>query len=759
MNLNPLFFNKQSGNDSLKLLGLNQAVSQTYLFSDIIKVCEDELDGGANVKLKSSITDLIPNLNNLELSAPAESKLTFVIEKVIDSLDVNGVEIKSDLFKLDKANITHSEMVFNGEELKTFLNELNSLLQDVPEIANVKTETINKYSEKENDDEKTDDEILSPDSIINILQNNDSIKLILKTEGEKLTFVFSKTEQNSAADIETISDLSADALFGSDETNTGTESNLTMLQQQSQIPANGGKENKSTAGNEFYKIEIVHTALEPEETSTNRPGKLPFLFNARSLKVINDFLAKYASDTKNAEDSTNQNIIAGTNSNTADKTAGANVVAIKNSMPLNLQNSKTDTPFEPILNDDQEEQISILSNRPSQTFNESSDLKRKLVFINSAVKVEGENGAAQTKLVSANLVGNENELGQNYSAGTIAAKNNVQPDEQSQKEVFMFNTQRSMKDLLSNSEAPAKNKINDTAQQNISTATGGISVNNFEGSNLKIVKEVSASTEPTKNNRLDKKENKNEQKISVNKTASAEEQSIEQAVPSKENVNHNHASNDAGSFQNQSNAKQTSSHVNSESQSSQSVSSVNESISKADQSKDHTKNFVSEIGSNTEHKINHTVINKTKAMDDLSSFNETLKVIKTDELAAEINKYLQSNGKQSITFQLTPENLGKVKLMVDYADNQLQASIEVENEQVKQHVQSNIDQLKNNLQSSGVQINNINVSISSNEQKNHKHAVQKKKTFADPEEIKVNENKSSSETQKKMGYNTYEYLA
>lgn len=718
MNLNPLFFNKLPGNNNLKLLGFNQTSSQTYLFSDIIKVCEDELEGDPTVKLKSSLTDLIPNLNNLELSAPSESKLTFMIGKVINSLDENGVEIKSDQFKLDKANITHSEMAFNSEELKTFLNELNSLLRGVPEITNVKTETINKYSEKENDDEKTDDEILSPDSIINILQNNDSIKLILKTKGEKLTFVFSKNEQNSADDIET----SADALFGSDETNTGTESNLTVLQPQNQIPANGGNENKSPAGNEFYKIEIVHTALEPEETNTSRPGKLPFLFNARSLKVINDFLAKYTSENKNTVETLNQNVTTDASADDSFITAviepvnsasdAANVIPIKNNSQLNFLNTNADTPFEPIINDDQEEQISILSNRPSQTFNESSDLKRKLVFLNNSAKVEGESSSEQIKLVR-----NGNELGQNYSVGTIAAKNSVQPDEQSQKEVFIFNTQQSMKDLLNNSETP------------------------------------------TKNNRLDKKENKSEQKISAMKTASAEEQSIEQAVPSKENVNHNHASNDAGSFQNQSNAKQNSSHENSESQSSQSVSSVNESISKADQSKDHTRNFVFEIGSNTEHKIDRTVINKTKAMDDLSSFNETLKVIKTDELAAEINKYLQSNEKQSITFQLTPENLGKVKLMVDYADNQLQASIEVENEQVKQHVQSNIDQLKNNLQSSGVQINNINVSISSNEQKNHKHAVQKKKTFADPEEIKVNENKSSSETQKKMGYNTYEYLA
>ncbi|MBI1938182.1 MAG: flagellar hook-length control protein FliK [Ignavibacteriales bacterium] len=743
MNLNPLFFNKQPGNDSLKLLGLNQAASQTYLFSDIIKVCEEELDGGTNVKLKSSLTDIIPNLNNLELSAPAESKLTFVIEKVIDSLDVNGVEIKSDLFKLDKANITHSEIAFNSEELKTFLNELNSLLLDVPGITNIKTETVNKSSEKENidkDDEKTDGEILSPDSILSILQNNDSIKLILKTEGEKLTFAFSKTEPETAADIKTDSELSVDSLPGSEKVNSGTEQNLIASSQQQKqngisISGNQEKVDQTSARNEYYKIEIVHTELEEEKTSTDRAGKSPFLFNARSLKVINDFLAKYASDTKNAEGSIIQNILAGLNADnsfssiapgvetsgkTSNETAGANIITIKNSQSLNLQSG---TPFEPIVNDDQEEQISILSNRQIQTFNENSDLKRKLVFINSPAKTEANSSAAQTKLASTNLVGNENELEQNSSAGTFAVKNNANQDEQSQKEVFIFNTQRSMKDLLNSSDPSAKNKINDTTRETISTT--GV------------------------------------QKIDAKQSISTEQQNAEKTLQSKENILNNNVvynASDSGNSQNQSKAKQNSSHEDTDNQSASSAQTINENVSKTDQPKEHQRNFVFEINSNTEHKIDRSAVNKTKSMDDLNSFNETLKVIKTDELAVEINKYLQSNEKQSITFQLTPENLGKVKLMVDYADSQLHASIEVENEQVKQFVQSNIEQLKNNLQSSGVQISNINVSIS-NEQRDQKNFAPKKRNLADADEIKVNEKKSSSETQKKMGYNTYEYLA
>lgn len=776
MNLNPLFFNKLPGNDNLKLLGLNQASSQTYLFSDIIKVCEDELEGDPTVKLKSSLTDLIPNLNSLELSAPSESKLTFMIGKVINSLDENGVEIKSDQFKLDKANITHSEIAFNSDELKTFLNELNSLLNNVQGITNVKTETDYKSSETESGNDDAGEEILSPDSIINILQNYDSIKLIVKTEGEKLTFVFSKTDRDTADNIKTDSDSSIDALLPIEGTSSSSKPNLAALSTAANnsepvYTTNQNNAKQESASSGFYKIEIVHTALEQETANTSRAGKSPFLFNARSLHVINNFLAKYTSENKDTAETLNQNVTTDASADDFFITAviepvnsasdSANVIPIKNNSQLNLPNTNAGTPFEPILNDDQEEQISILGSRSSQAFNAESDLKRKLVFLNSTAKVEEESSSAQAKLAAANLDNKGNELEQNSSAGIFKITDKTNQEEQ-QKEIFMLNTRQSMKDLLNASDASAKNKINDAVQKNISTVdVENSTLNNSVAKNVESANNLAVSAEPVKNNRAERKENKSGQKIDAKQVISTEPQNGEKVFTSKENVRNDNVIpkvNDTNHSQNQSDAKHNDSHENSGSQSSPAVQAANENAAKADQSKEQTRNFVFEIGSNTEPKINRVDVNKTKTIEDLSSFNETLKVIKADEVITEINKYLQSNERQSITFQLTPENLGKVKLMVDYADNQLQASIEVENEQVKQHVQSSIEQLKSNLQSSGVQINNINVSISSNEQRYQKNSMPKKKNYSGADEIKVNAEKSS-ETQKKMGYNTYEYLA
>ncbi len=87
----------------------------------------------------------------------------------------------------------------------------------------------------------------------------------------------------------------------------------------------------------------------------------------------------------------------------------------------------------------------------------------------------------------------------------------------------------------------------------------------------------------------------------------------------------------------------------------------------------------------------------------------------------------------------------------------MQATIEVENEQIRQTVQSNIEQLKTTLHNNGIQINNLNVNLSNGEQKAHKQFSNKRKNYGGNTDSKV-EQKSDLTGKKKLGYNTYEYL-
>ncbi len=143
---------------------------------------------------------------------------------------------------------------------------------------------------------------------------------------------------------------------------------------------------------------------------------------------------------------------------------------------------------------------------------------------------------------------------------------------------------------------------------------------------------------------------------------------------------------------------------------------------------------------------------------ELKTTQEAPKTINTQEIIPEFTKILQNGEKQSMTFQLTPENLGKVKLIVELAENKIVTRIEVENEQVKQFIQSNVEQLKQNLQSSGIQLSSVNISLTESEQKFSKAFSPRKKMGEKVGKVKEVEDQTRP-AQKSFGYNTYEFLA
>jgi flagellar hook-length control protein FliK len=156
--------------------------------------------------------------------------------------------------------------------------------------------------------------------------------------------------------------------------------------------------------------------------------------------------------------------------------------------------------------------------------------------------------------------------------------------------------------------------------------------------------------------------------------------------------------------------------------------------------------------------INGNDSDKFKIAPELKTSPDVPKTIKTHEIIPEFTKIIRTGEKQSMTFQLTPENLGKVKLIVEMIDNHINTRIEVENEQVKQFIQSNVEQLKQNLQSSGIQLSSVNISLTESEQKFSKAFSQRKKSGERVSKVKINDEQARP-TQKSLGYNTYEFLA
>ncbi len=144
----------------------------------------------------------------------------------------------------------------------------------------------------------------------------------------------------------------------------------------------------------------------------------------------------------------------------------------------------------------------------------------------------------------------------------------------------------------------------------------------------------------------------------------------------------------------------------------------------------------------------------------LPSFKtEEARVISYSKLTDEISGIIKQNEVKTVILKLQPEELGKVKVVLDMVNNGIKANIEVGNEAVRQTVQSNIEQLKQNLIQQGIQLSSLNITLSDFNQKPNKTFDQKKLRNSEhfsKEEIRNIENRESAA--KKLGYNTYEYL-
>jgi flagellar hook-length control protein FliK len=134
------------------------------------------------------------------------------------------------------------------------------------------------------------------------------------------------------------------------------------------------------------------------------------------------------------------------------------------------------------------------------------------------------------------------------------------------------------------------------------------------------------------------------------------------------------------------------------------------------------------------------------------------KMVKSAEVIKEISRFISKQEKGSLSFDIKPEQLGKMKITLDTTEHVIKARIEVENEQAKQLIERNINKLHEELSENGIQLNSLNISLGYSKQ-------QKEEKEVDNNNQKHAENlgqmgEAEEETQKKtLGYNTYEYIA
>jgi flagellar hook-length control protein FliK len=141
--------------------------------------------------------------------------------------------------------------------------------------------------------------------------------------------------------------------------------------------------------------------------------------------------------------------------------------------------------------------------------------------------------------------------------------------------------------------------------------------------------------------------------------------------------------------------------------------------------------------------------------------NELSHAITKEDLIKNFSEIVKSAKEKSITLQLKPVELGKIKVTLSMLHNDsVKANIQVENHVIKQFVENNISQLYAQLGKSGLQFASVDVSVSQNpfakESKYGSNGHKKQKggnTFNG--NIPLEEDNSKA---REFGYNTYEYL-
>jgi flagellar hook-length control protein FliK len=153
------------------------------------------------------------------------------------------------------------------------------------------------------------------------------------------------------------------------------------------------------------------------------------------------------------------------------------------------------------------------------------------------------------------------------------------------------------------------------------------------------------------------------------------------------------------------------------------------------------------------------IISKNEVVKDTGKQPEVTKTVKTYEIIKEIKSFIEQGTKSSMTLNIEPENLGSVKISLDMTQNIVQARINVDNESVKQYVQTNLESLKQSLNQSGVNLGNIQVNVSSSDQKQQKNVSPFKRRMSGKTENISYDEVEETANKKILGYNSYDYLA
>lgn len=745
MNINTFFLDKLLAGEQSLALGSKKVSSPTYLFSDIIKVFEQEGEQNSTVNDSASNSNLTSQnilqlpVNVIECNGAKLQALSQFIDAFMadPKLSVKATEVKHNLQSvvINKKQFLLSSGSFenfingliqnlglnNSSDLKTVLsqNTVDKSAAGIVKNLNAKSDEAEKLtSEKETDNSLLNNGTMVQ-SLLHYLSENKSLSLSIKNGKDKLNINFyTLPEENIEAELN-LEKLSADFNRSSKELNAATsrgleknpadfnsssldQNNLKVVEVQSESVSPVASANpidlalSSKPNDSVYKTEVIEITFNPNV----QPKNLNSTSSASKVYQLPNYSQTDPSKSPSIfNSSSNKNEIELFD---ADFRLGNNFSAQLNALQNTDKNVLTATSSNK----------SATSNSNPLLIQQSAPVVKVVdTENNKIISADNINSVKQpitTSLERKNVI-KEVKVLLNDLKGALESPELTKSSSQKDKIVFSAQSLEMKKDIAQG--APIASSFNN---ENTSGTIESPKAKVF----TQEVKDVLMS------GMVSQKITGNDEKTKVGKDADAVKSISDEKIKNDKvevKDTHGKSSEEKEFAQNKS----------------------NENFKNVLQSSDQTKSIDTD---------------KLKIMTEAKQINEPVKVIKPTEIIPEFSKIIQAGEKQSMTFQLTPENLGKIKLIVDLVENQISTRIEVENDQVKQFIQSNIEQLKQNLQSSGVHLSNVNVSLAESEQKFAKTFTQRRKMGEKVSRIKEGDD-ITRRSQKSLGYNTYEYLA
>jgi len=829
MNFSTFFIDKLSGTSPELSMGTKRPLIGSYMFSDIIKVYEDETSKKTVLQSNSEINPkdetLPPTDNVIQVSADDLSELfQFINSFITSNPEMQSTESN---YKIDSTEISKKQFVVDGEQLTQFINGLVNKISNNSEI--ISNNEQNDFYGKE-------------------------LSIVFKTDPGKITLNITPLKK-----VDTENPVVIDKMLGSLQSLISADKrdgNIAAINNLSKLfpsdETNGNDVNKNTEEIEnvedqlkqklFYKAEVIQILVQgkndwlkdnEEQTITNSAEKTPVVeFNYAknfqsselspgNLVDISQNNKPYGNIGQNQFDN-NESAFKILNGLQGEKIVNPYDISIKAATgenvikPLNIF-SQNNIDVNNLIKELNVKQVSININNQSVYEKKSEPVEfvsgkinpEKMLEKNGIdiKKTESNTGKLEVKPESNNEIksdfqkafnglknlekedlkfvipskGYKNSDSKPTVDESILTNESINEEHKvivkvSAKQIIKIANENSVESTSINSTSTTTTGNNNVTAKNImKDNTVKVTVGSEAAVNLNIKPTVKENTvsenkevqgvetirhdndkqekQTLRDTDFTRQENKDQSKYTAHETFKNTVTTGNNNVTAKNIINDNTVNE-----KKEAQSVETIRHDNDK----QEKQTLRDTDFTRQENKDQSKYTAHETFKNSVQQMQTSSIDfdteKIKLFSDVKTMQETVKNIKTNDLIPEFSKLILQGEKQSMTFQLSPENLGKVKLSIEMVNNQIFTRIEVENENIKQFIQSNIEQLKHNLQQEGIKYSSVNISLADYDQRPTKSFVQKKKYNNHNDKEQMIEELVNA-PHKKMGYNTYEYLA